>query len=78
MEFMAGSIPGLMLREIFAVIGLLVIVVVVNFVPQLVAKYRVLTKLLFDKIGVDGKAVLMGIISSLVYDSIKALGSLST
>lgn len=75
-NFVTGSIPGLAHVVTLIVAGLLVIAV--NFLPHFVAKYGVLTKSLLSKVGQDGKAVIMGVISCFAYDAIKALGSLST
>lgn len=75
-SLVAGSIPGLPLWLFVMVVGLLV--VAVFFIPFFVAKIRVLTKLLSDKVSADGKVVTIGVISCFAYDAIKSLVSLST
>ena len=52
--------------------------VAVNVIPVVVAKLRVLTKLLPDNVRVNGTVVFMGVISCFVYDAIKAMVSLNT
>lgn len=73
--FVTGSIPG-PLWWVTAIAVLLVIAV--NVIPVVVAKIRVLTKLLPDNVRANGTVVFMGVISCFVYDAIKAMVSLST
>lgn len=73
--FVTGSIPGLFW---WVTTTAVLLVIAVNVIPVVVAKIRVLTKLLPDNVRANGKVVFMGIISCFVYDAIKAMASLST